>query len=407
MICRFCKNEVNDIFLDLGFQPPSNSYLSNDDLKSYEITYPLRLFVCNNCWLVQTEDFVKETTFFNEDYAYFSSTSVTWVEHAEKYSKMIINKLKLDSNSLVVEIASNDGYLLKNFNEKKIPCIGIEPTKSTADASEKIGINVIKEFFNENLANSLVYDLKYADLVIGNNVYAHVPDLNDFTKSINLILKPEGVVTLEFPHLMKLIEFNQFDTVYHEHFSYFSFYTVTKIFKKHGLKIFDVEKLKTHGGSLRIYGCKINANYKISDNVQILLNEEDAYGMKSLNFYINFQKSVNVIKNDLLTFLIENVNKGKIIAAYGAAAKGNTLLNYCGIKSDLIKYVCDAAIAKQGKFLPGSHIPIKKPEYLLSNKPDYVLILPWNISDEVIKQNIELYNTNVQFYKAIPKLTLL
>ena len=407
MICRFCKNEVNDIFLDLGFQPPSNSYLSNDDLKSYEITYPLRLFVCNNCWLVQTEDFVKETTFFNEDYAYFSSTSVTWVEHAEKYSKMIINKLKLDSNSLVVEIASNDGYLLKNFNEKKIPCIGIEPTKSTADASEKIGINVIKEFFNENLANSLVSDLKYADLVIGNNVYAHVPDLNDFTKSINLILKPEGVVTLEFPHLMKLIEFNQFDTVYHEHFSYFSFYTVTKIFKKHGLKIFDVEKLETHGGSLRIYGCKINANYKISDNVQILLNEEDAYGMKSLNFYINFQKSVNVIKNDLLTFLIENVNKGKIIAAYGAAAKGNTLLNYCGIKSDLIKYVCDAAIAKQGKFLPGSHIPIKKPEYLLSNKPDYVLILPWNISDEVIKQNIELYNTNVQFYKAIPKLTLL
>ena len=407
MICRFCKNEVNDIFLDLGFQPPSNSYLSNDDLKSYEITYPLRLFVCNNCWLVQTEDFVKETTFFNEDYAYFSSTSVTWVEHAEKYSKMIINKLKLDSNSLVVEIASNDGYLLKNFNDKKIPCIGIEPTKSTADASEKIGINVIKEFFNENLANSLVSDLKYADLVIGNNVYAHVPDLNDFTKSINLILKPEGVVTLEFPHLMKLIEFNQFDTVYHEHFSYFSFYTVTKIFKKHGLKIFDVEKLETHGGSLRIYGCKINANYKISDNVQILLNEEDAYGMKSLNFYINFQKSVNVIKNDLLTFLIENVNKGKIIAAYGAAAKGNTLLNYCGIKSDLIKYVCDAAIAKQGKFLPGSHIPIKKPEYLLSNKPDYVIILPWNISDEVIKQNIELYNTNVQFYKAIPKLTLL
>lgn len=407
MICRFCKNEVNDIFLDLGFQPPSNSYLSNDDLKSYEITYPLRLFVCNNCWLVQTEDFVKETTFFNEDYAYFSSTSVTWVEHAEKYSKMIINKLKLDSNSLVVEIASNDGYLLKNFNDKKIPCIGIEPTKSTADASEKIGINVIKEFFNENLANSLVSDLKYADLVIGNNVYAHVPDLNDFTKSINLILKPEGVVTLEFPHLMKLIEFNQFDTVYHEHFSYFSFYTVTKIFKKHGLKIFDVEKLETHGGSLRIYGCKINANYKISDNVQILLNEEDAYGMKSLNFYINFQKSVNVIKNDLLTFLIENVNKGKIIAAYGAAAKGNTLLNYCGIKSDLIKYVCDAAIAKQGKFLPGSHIPIKKPEYLLSNKPDYILILPWNISDEVIKQNIELYNTNVQFYKAIPKLTLL
>ena len=407
MRCRFCKNEVNDVFLDLGFQPPSNSYLTSDDLKSYEITYPLRLFVCNNCWLVQTEDFVKETTFFNEDYAYFSSTSVTWVEHAEKYSKMIINKLKLDINSLVIEIASNDGYLLKNFKNEKIPCIGIEPTKSTADASEKIGINVIKEFFNENLANNLVCNLNYADLVIGNNVYAHVPDLNDFTKSINLILKPEGVVTLEFPHLQKLIEFNQFDTVYHEHFSYFSFFTVTEIFKKHGLKIFDVEKLETHGGSLRIYGCKISANHKISDNVETLLNEEQAYGMKNLSFYINFQKSVNVIKNDLLTFLIENVNKGKIIAAYGAAAKGNTLLNYCGIKSDLIKYVSDAAIAKQGKFLPGSHIPIENPDYLFSNTPDYVIILPWNIADEVIKQNIELYNTNVQFFKAIPKLTLL
>jgi SAM-dependent methyltransferase len=407
MRCRFCKNEVNDVFLDLGFQPPSNSYLTSDDLKSYEITYPLRLFVCNNCWLVQTEDFVKETTFFNEDYAYFSSTSVTWVEHAEKYSKMIINKLKLDINSLVIEIASNDGYLLKNFKKEQIPCIGIEPTKSTADASEKIGINVLKEFFNENLANNLVSNLNYADLVIGNNVYAHVPDLNDFTKSMNLILKPEGVVTLEFPHLQKLIEFNQFDTVYHEHFSYFSFYTVTEIFKKHGLKIFDVEKLETHGGSLRIYGCKISANHKISDNVETLLNEEQAYGMKNLSFYINFQKSVNVIKNDLLTFLIENVNNGKIIAAYGAAAKGNTLLNYCGIKSDLIKYVSDAAIAKQGKFLPGSHIPIENPDYLSSNKPDYVIILPWNIADEVIKQNIELYNTNVQFFKAIPKLTLL
>lgn len=407
MNCRHCKSDLTNEFLNLGFQPPSNSYLSENDLNKPEIVYPLRLKVCTNCWLVQTEDYAKETEFFSSDYAYFSSVSTSWLEHAKKYCEKIEDQLSLDGESFVIEVASNDGYLLKNFIQKGIPCMGIEPTDSTAAAAERLNIPVLRKFFSASLANSLSAEGKTADLIVGNNVYAHVPDINDFTLGLFNALKPEGVITLEFPHLMRLVEFNQFDTVYHEHFSYLSLHTVRSIFESCDLRIFDVEELNTHGGSLRIYGCKTTASYKQNQRVDDLLKEETNRGMENIKYYQNFQAKADNIKNELLEFLIQLKKQGKKVIAYGAAAKGNTLLNYAGIKKDLISFVCDAAPSKQGKYLPGSHLLILPASVLLNGSFDYIMILPWNIAEEVQQQNQKIAADGSKFFKAIPELTVL
>lgn len=407
MKCRHCNSTLDLKFLDLGFQPPSNSYLKKSDLNRAEVTYPLRLNVCTSCWLVQTEDYAAETEFFSPEYAYFSSTSSSWLKHAKEYCKMVQKRFNLSSGSRVIEVASNDGYLLKNFVSKSIPCLGIEPTVSTAEAAEKVGVPTLQEFFGLELAKQLSGQGKCADLIIGNNVYAHVPDINDFTSGIAQLLKDDGVVTLEFPHLMRMVEGLQFDTVYHEHFSYLSLHTVRSIFDVSGLRIFDVEELTTHGGSLRVYGCRTEAKHREKATVGKLLIEETTRGMQSATFYQTFQSQAERIKNDLLHFLLSIKDENKSVAAYGAAAKGNTLLNFAGVKPDLLPFVCDAASAKQGKYLPGSHIPIYSPLHLQEDRPDYLLILPWNISEEVISQNLDLYDKGTQFVTAVPKLNIL
>ena len=409
MNCRHCNSKLNHLFADLHYSPPSNRYLTLEQLSRPEIYYPLRVQVCEKCWLVQTEDYVESETdgLFDENYAYFSSTSSSFLEHAKKYCEKMISRFDLNSESLVIEIASNDGYLLKNFIGTEISVMGIEPTKSTAEAAEKLGINVIQDFFGVKLANKLLKDDIKSDLIIGNNVYAHIPDINDFTQGMKLLLKKEGVITLEMPHVLKLLKYSQFDTIYHEHFSYHSLFTIQKIFKKHGLRVFDVDVLNTHGGSLRVYGCLENALHKEKSSVSDLLDEEKKSGLQKIETYSNFQPIIDAIKMNFLDFLIEKKKEGKTVLAYGAAAKGNTLLNYCGIKSDLITAVFDAAKAKQGKFLPGSHIPILDPDEIKSFKPDYVVILPWNIADEVIKQNKDLYDSGVKFVIAVPELRIL
>ncbi len=404
MNCRHCNSFLEHTFLDLGFAPPSNAYLNKSDLAKPELYYPLKLKVCDQCWLVQTEDCVSANELFSPDYAYFSSTSSSWVEHAKQYSEKIINLLELNENNFVIEIASNDGYLLKNFVNRNIPCLGIEPTDSTADEAEKHGVPVLREFFGQAVAQRLKEQGKQADLVVGNNVYAHVPAINDFTNGLKTILKPGGVITLEFPHLMKLIEFCQFDTVYHEHFSYLSLSTVTLIFKQAGLKIFDVEQLSTHGGSLRIYACHQEDERQMRESVVKILNQELGYGMRSLEIYQTFQRRVDMIKDNLLIFLLEKKTKGERVVAYGAAAKGNTLLNYVGVKPDLVLAVFDAAKSKQGKYLPGSHIPILAPDQLKGIKPKIVLVLPWNIADEVVAQNSDFVSSDTKWVVVIPEL---
>ena len=406
MNCRHCGTPLEHTFLDLGFAPPSNAYLSQADLSKPEKYYPLKVKVCGHCWLVQTEDYAQADELFSADYAYFSSTSSGWLAHAKAYANAMIERFQLTHNSHVIEIASNDGYLLKNFVAADIPCLGIEPTASTAAASERLGIPVLREFFSEELAKQLAVKHQQADLIAGNNVYAHVPDINDFTRGLKAALKPNGTITLEFPHLMRLVEHIQFDTVYHEHFSYLSLYTVERIFKSAGLRIFDVEELNTHGGSLRIYGCHVEDARTNTQALATLTAAEIKCGLKTLSTYQNFQVRADKVKNDLLSFLLEQKRTGKKIAAYGAAAKGNTLLNYAGIKSDLLPFVCDAAIAKQGKFMPGSHIPILAPRALLESAPDYVLILPWNIAAEVKQQNEILATQGTKFVIAVPQLEI-
>ncbi|MFL2735323.1 MAG: class I SAM-dependent methyltransferase [Gammaproteobacteria bacterium] len=409
MNCRHCNNKLNHLFADLHYSPPSNRYLTPEQLSRPEVYYPLRVQVCDNCWLVQTEDYVESETdgLFDENYAYFSSTSSSFLEHAKIYCEKMISRFSLNSESLVIEIASNDGYLLKNFIGTEINTIGIEPTKSTAEAAKKIGINVIQDFFGVDLANKLLNDDIKSDLIIGNNVYAHIPDINDFTQGMKLLLKKDGVITLEMPHLLELLKHSQFDTIYHEHFSYHSLYTIQKIFKKHGLRIFDVDVLETHGGSLRVYGCLENASHIEQSSVSNVLEDEKNSGLQKLDTYNSFQPMIDNIKINVIEFLIEKKKEGKTVVAYGAAAKGNTLLNYCGIKSDLITAVFDAAEAKQGKFLPGSHIPILDPKKIKSFNPDYVIILPWNIADEVMNQNKELQKDGIKFVIAVPELKIL
>ncbi|WP_434151181.1 methyltransferase domain-containing protein [Methylocaldum gracile subsp. desertum] len=407
MKCRHCSNLLKHVFLDLGFAPPSNAYLDAARLHAPEIHFPLKLFVCHNCWLVQTEDYSRAEDLFASDYAYFSSVSSSWLAHAAAYTEMIKKKLSLNRSSFVIEVASNDGYLLKNFVAAGIPCLGIEPTDSTAAAAEKIGIPVLREFFGEALGKKLASEGRQADLIAGNNVYAHVPDINDFTRGLKAALKPGGTITLEFPHLMRLIEFNQFDTVYHEHYSYLSLYTASQIFERAGLRIHDVEELSTHGGSIRIFGSHAGDGRPIAHTVPAMLAEEERRGLQRLDGYLGFQRRAVSIKHDLLDFLLAQKRANKSVAAYGAAAKGNTLLNFSGIDADLISFVCDAAPSKQGKFLPGSHIPILSPSVLAEKRPDWVLILPWNIAPEVMQQQEGIKSWGGRFVIAIPKLEIL
>ena len=404
MKCRHCSADTKLSFLDLGFAPPSNSYLTAEDLTRPEKYFPLRVKVCNKCWLVQTEDYALADELFNSEYAYFSSTSLGWLAHAFKYTEAISSRLQLNKDSLVIEVASNDGYLLKNFVSKGIPCLGIEPTASTATVAEKLGIPILRQFFGEQIGLQLAAEGKRADLIIGNNVYAHVPDVNDFTKGLKAALKLDGTITLEFPHLMRLLEHIQFDTVYHEHFSYFSLYTVKIIFEAVGLRIWDVEELPTHGGSLRIYGCHLDDVRDSTFAVAKILKEEAQQGLQSVGTYVHFQHKVNCIKNEFLAFLIEQKRLRKTVAAYGAAAKGSTFLNFAGVKPDLLPFVCDASVSKQGKFMPGSHIPILQPGVLLERRPDYLIILPWNIATEVRLQNVELKSLGTKFVTAIPNI---
>lgn len=405
MNCRHCHNTLKHVFLDLGEAPPSNAYINAEDLEKPEDYFPLKLFVCEICWLVQTADYTNRENLFKSDYAYFSSVSKTWLNHATEYCDKIIEYLKLSSSSSVIELASNDGYLLKNFVKKGIPCLGIEPTSGTADKAISLGIQVIKEFFGLDLAQKLTNEGRQADLIIGNNVYAHVPDINDFTAGIKNLLSANGVVTLEFPHLLNLIKFRQFDTVYHEHYSYLSLYTVSKIFKDHGLRIFKVEKLSTHGGSLRIYGSHDHDERAIESNFYDIIEEEEIAGMRNLKTYKEFQEQVDHAKDKLVSFLVEKKEKNETVVGYGAAAKGNTLLNYAGIKSDLIPIIADIAPAKQNMFMPGSHIPIVHPEELKMANPKWVLILPWNLSSEIIEQQSELQKAGARFIIGIPELT--
>jgi SAM-dependent methyltransferase len=405
MICRHCGTPLAHTFLDLGSAPPSNAYLTEADLNKPEKYYPLKVKICDQCWLVQTEDYAQADELFSADYAYFSSTSSSWLAHAKSYAEQITQRLGLSADSLVIEVASNDGYLLKNFVAAGIPCLGIEPTASTAAAAEALGIPVLRKFFTEALGKEIHIAGKQADLIIGNNVYAHVPDINDFTKGLKALLKQGGSITLEFPHLMRLLERAQFDTIYHEHFSYLSLYTANRIFESAGLRVWHVEELVTHGGSLRIYGCHTEDERSSTEVVAKVLAEEARRGMQTLAPYVGFQSHANKIKNDLLQFLLEKKKAGKTIAAYGAAAKGNTLLNYAGVKPDLLPFVCDAALAKQNKFMPGSHISIVSPQAIIDSKPDYILILPWNIADEVVSQ-FSARHENTQFVTAVPELRI-
>ena len=387
--------------------PPSNAYLSKEDLEKPEPKYPLRLLVCTNCWLVQTEDFVGRDELFKSDYAYFSSTSKSWLEHAAKYCKKIIPQLGLGPKSLVVEIASNDGYLLKNIVGAGIPCLGIEPTASTAAVAEALGIPVRQEFFGEKLGRALAAEGKQADLIIGNNVFAHVPDINDFANGLKFLLKPKGTITLEFPHLMRMIELSQFDTAYHEHFSYLSFRTAKSILEKAGLIIWDVQELATHGGSLRIYAGHSNDSKQETPAVSTLLGEETRRGMGEPNLYRTFQASADRIRDEFRTFLEAQRASGQKVAAYGAAAKGNTLLNFTAVKANLLSAAYDAAPSKQHKFMPGSRIPIRPPAEIGKDRPDYILILPWNIAEEIRQQNLEIEKRGTRFVTAIPEIRIL
>jgi SAM-dependent methyltransferase len=387
--------------------PPSNAYLSKEDLEKPEPKYPLRLLVCTNCWLVQTEDFVGRDELFTSDYAYFSSTSRSWLKHAADYCRAIISRLGLGPKSLVVEIASNDGYLLKNFLGAGIPCLGIEPTASTAAAAEALGIPVMREFFGEKLGQRLAVEGKQADLIIGNNVFAHVPDINDFAKGLKALLKPKGTITLEFPHLMKIIEFNQFDTAYHEHFSYLSFGTAKTILEKAGLSIWDVQELATHGGSLRIYAGHSNEAHPETAAVVALMAEEKRRGLQKSQIYQTFQARADRIRDELRAFLEAQKASGQKVAAYGAAAKGNTLLNFAKIKTDLLPVVYDAATSKQHMFMPGSKIPIRPPAEIAKDNPHFMVILPWNIAKEICQQNLDIENRGARFVTAIPEIRIL
>mgnify|MGYP000847427024 CR=1 FL=1 len=409
MKCRFCGHTLENVFIDLINAPPSNSYLTKEQLNEPEIYFPLKVFVCEHCWLVQLDEYKKSDEIFSEDYAYFSSYSKSWVKHAEDYVEMICKRLSLNKSSKVMEIASNDGYLLQFFVVKGIPCLGVEPSAGTAKAAEEKGVESIIEFFGSNLANQIVKERGKQDLIIGNNVLAHVPDINDFVGSLKTVLSDTGTITMEFPHFLKLIQYNQFDTIYHEHFSYFSLNTVEQIFLAHGLKIYDVEELSTHGGSLRIYASHVNdESHSMALGVESIKKKEREMGLLDPEIYASFQEKANIVKHSFLSFLLEQNRMGKKIVAYGAAAKGNTLLNYCGIKgTDLIEFVVDASPHKQGKYLPGSQIPILSEQRIFDDKPDIIVVFPWNIKEEIFAQLSYVKDWGCQFVVAVPKLELM
>jgi len=408
MQCRFCKTELEHVFIDLVNSPASNSFLTKEQLNESETFYPLKVYTCHNCFLVQVDEYKKSDAIFDSNYAYFSSYSTSWLAHAKKYTDRMVERFGFNESSQVIEIASNDGYLLQYFKEKGIPVMGIEPTANTAEVAISKGIKTIIEFFGIELADRLAnhWDVK-ADLLLGNNVLAHVPDIVDFAGGMKILLADKGIITMEFPHLMQLVDNNQFDTIYHEHFSYLSFHTVIKIFEAAGLELFDVDEIPTHGGSLRIYAKhKEDGSKEISGNVASLLQKETGKGMTGLSYYDNFQQKALQVKLAIISFLIEQKRNGKKVAAYGAAAKGNTLLNYCGIKNDLIEYVVDANPHKQNKWLPASHIPVINEEYLKKNKPDFVIIFPWNLKDEITAQLSYIKEWGGQFVIAIPQLQM-
>lgn len=409
MKCRHCKTELSHVFADLGYSPISNAMLSNSDLNSPEMFFPLKVFVCQNCFLVQIDEVEGLEKIFNDEYTYFSSYSSSWLAHSKRYVDMMIKRFHFNKNSQIIEIASNDGYLLQYFKNYGIPVLGVEPTVNTAREAEKRGIPTIVDFFSEEFAqNKLIEKGIKADLLLGNNVLAHVPDINDFVKGLKKALKDNGIVTFEFPHLLKLIEFCQFDTIYHEHFSYLSFYTVNNIFMKFGLEIFDVEELSTHGGSLRVFAKHKDDQTKvISTSVNKLLETELRYGITDIKFYSGFQKRIDKIKYDTISFLIEQTRNNKKIIGYGAAAKGNTLLNYCGIKNtDIVKFVVDASPHKQNKVLPGSHIPVVDKLEIIKYKPDYIVILPWNLKEEISNELSYVREWGCKFVIFIPEISI-
>ncbi|MEC4819427.1 MAG: class I SAM-dependent methyltransferase [Scytonema sp. PMC 1069.18] len=402
--CRFCGTILKHTFLDLGMSPLCESYVTAEQLNQMEPFYPLHVYVCDRCFLVQLQEYVSPQDIFSH-YAYFSSYSDSWLQHAKNYTEKVIDRFGLNSSSQVVEVASNDGYLLQYFVSNGIPVLGIEPAANIAEEAITKGIPTVIKFFGQNTAHELAADKKQADLLVGNNVLAHVPDINDFVAGCKILLKPEGVITMEFPHLMRLIEGNQFDTIYHEHFSYLSFLTVEKVFAAHDLTIFDVEELSTHGGSLRIYACHVeNRSKSISQKIKSLRAKEETAGFTDLDSYLSFAEKVKETKFQLLEFLITAKRQGKSIAGYGAPGKGNTLLNYCGIREDFLDYTVDRNPFKQGKFLPGTHIPIFHPDKIQETKPDYLLILPWNLKNEVMSQISYVREWGGQFVVPIPEV---
>jgi ubiquinone/menaquinone biosynthesis C-methylase UbiE len=408
MICRHCNAELKHTFIDLGSSPPSNSYLSEEALKEPEEWYPLKVMVCEHCLLVQTEDFVKVDTMFANDYAYFSSYSTSLLDHAKNYVEEVSSKFSLNSNSTVVEIAANDGYLLQYIKDKNIPCYGIEPTHNTANAAREKGIEIVEEFFGVDVASRLDKKGRQADLMIANNVLPHVPDINDFVKGFSILLKPNGVATFEFQHLLNLINNNQFDTIYHEHYSYLSLTAVCNIFDFNGLTVFGVEQISTHGGSLRVYAqLSDSGSYKINSNVEDLKAKEDVAGINSINTYRGFQEQAEDIKNNFVSFLIKTKNNGHSVVGYGAAAKASTLLNFSGVRPDLLPYVIDKSDAKQNKFMPGSRVPIMNETQLKKDKPDYIVIFPWNIQDEVIEQLAYIREWGGKFVIFIPSMRII
>jgi len=409
MNCRHCNTQLIDVFADLDYSPISNAMLSKEQLNEPESYFPLKIFVCSKCFLVQIDEMKKADQIFDEQYTYFSSFSSTWLEHAKKYVDMMIERFGFSESSQVIEIASNDGYLLQYFKGRGVPVLGIEPTANTAKVAAEKGIPAIVDFFSSKLASEQLADKNTkGDLIIGNNVLAHVPDINDFVKGLKMALKEKGIVTMEFPHLMKLVEECQFDTIYHEHFSYLSLYAVKQIFESAGLKIFDVDELATHGGSLRIYAKhKQNKDQDIASNVEALLQKEISKGINNLEYYNNFQQRALRAKLQLIEFLISQKRQHKKVVAYGAAAKGNTLLNFCGIKNDLIEFVVDANPNKQNKFLPGSHIPVVTEQELKNFRPDYVIIFPWNLQSEITGQLSYIREWGSKFVVPIPQLEVI
>lgn len=408
MKCRSCHSPVDLVFIDLGSSPPSNAYLSASDLNKPERWYPLRVLVCTNCWLVQTEDFARRGELFSSDYAYFSSYSSTWLEHSKRYAREITARLGLNESSRVVEVASNDGYLLQYFKQSGIPCLGVEPTASTADAAKGKGIEVIKEFFGTDLASRLVKDGKAADLMVANNVLAHVPDINDFVSGFSRLLKPNGVATFEFPHLLNLVAQTEFDTVYHEHFSYLSVTALLPVFERHGLSVFDVQELPTHGGSIRVFVQKAETGSQTrSESVSDLIERERDAGVMNPNYYGAFQAKAERVKNDFLRFLLSAKAQGKSVAGYGAAAKANTLMNFAGVRPDLVKFIVDRNPSKQSKFMPGTRVPIVQESILQDEKPDYVVLFPWNLRTELATQLAYVSEWKGRLVVAVPELEIL